>query len=427
MIAFATLFIGLILGPQTVGLTVGDGVAAVLIRVDGEDFGMLRGAPWGFQYDFGQDLKPRRLEVVAYDAAGEETGRAVQFLNLPSPPALASVALDPYEPGKPRAAHLAWESVARARPRKVSATFDGRPIPVEDPHEILLPPHDLMSLHFFRAELDFDKDAKSQVEITFGGTYADEVSTELTAIPIELADGRREPPRLEELRGLFRKGDEVLEVVAVEHGEAEVVVVRDKTFIVGLESSPNIVRRSVPIPEGVTFRLLSPVPMQQKGTRAIYNLFPTSTGFDSGKGGLYLFLTRMTADDGRHRQEERLNDAVAVAGLAAYERRRRRAVVLVVQDEVYERAPQQLVPAQSRRFLEHLKVPFFVWTPSRKPAEEALAWGDPVDISSMKKLGAAAGEVYEALDRQWIVWLAGTHLPQKVTLAPEADGRFVLP
>lgn len=427
MIAFASLFIGLVLGPQTVALTVGNGVAAVVIRIDGEELGVLRGEPWAFEHDFGQELVPHRLEVVAYDAAGEETGRAVQLLNLPQPLAVASVALDPHVPGKPRIAHVAWESVARAKPREARATFDGRPILVEDPHEILLPPHDLGSLHFFRVELDFGRDAMSQVEVTFGGTYTDEVSTELTAVPIELAEGRREPPRLEELRGLFLKGDEVLHVVAVERGDAEVVLVRDKTFVLGLERSAALVRQSVAIPEGLTFRLLSPIPKQQKGTRRTYNLYPTSPGFDHTKGGLYLFLSRVTLSDKRKLKEERLNDAVAMAGLAAYERRRRRAVVLVVLDEVYERAPQQLTAAQSRRFLEHLKVPFFLWSPSSRPAKEAAAWGEPVDISSMKRLEAAARKLYAALDRQWIVWIAGTHLPQKITLAPEAQGRFVFP
>jgi hypothetical protein len=116
-----------------------------------------------------------------------------------------------------------------------------------------------------------------------------------------------------------------------------------------------------------------------------------------------------------------------LAGLAAYERRRRRAVVLIVQDEIFDLAPQQLTAAQSRRFLRHLKVPFFLWSPYRKPARKAADWGEPVDVSSMVKLEAAAAELFETLDRQWIVWLAGTHLPQTITLAPEAAGTFVLP
>ncbi len=427
MIAFTSLFIGLILGIQTVALTVGEDIAGVVILIDGEELGVLRGEPWTFQHDFGQELQPRRLEAVAYDAAGEETGRALQWLNLPQPPAVASVALEPHEPGKPRIAHVSWESLARAKPRKVRATFDGMPLEIEDPHTILLPPHDLVSLHFFRVELDFGRDAKSQVEVTFGGAYADEVSTALTAIPIELVGGRREPPRLAELQGLFRKADEVLEVVAVEHGDAEVVVVRNQTFTLALETSRSLVRESVALPKRLMLRLLSPVPRKQKGSGATYNLFPTSPNFDHMNGGMYLFLSRIEIPDYRNQRNERLNDAVAVAGLAAYEHRRRRAVVLVVHDEIYERAPQQLTAAQSRRFLEHLKVPFFLWSPDHKPAKEVAAWGAPVDISSMEKLEAAAAELFEVLERQWIVWLAGTHLPQKITLAPEAGGTFVLP
>ena len=32
----------------------------------------------------------------------------------------------------------------------------------------------------------------------------------------------------------------------------------------------------------------------------------------------------------------------------------------------------------------------------------------------------------DELDRQWIVWLDGTHLPQDITLAPEAEGITML-
>ena len=57
------------------------------------------------------------------------------------------------------------------------------------------------------------------------------------------------------------------------------------------------------------------------------------------------------------------------------------------------------------------------------------AWGGAADrraVGSVKQLAAAWTDLAAELDRQWIVWLDGRHLPQDVTLSPEAAG-FVLP
>ena len=69
MIAFASLFLGLFLGVKPVEMVVGEGVAAVELRLDGRSMGTLRGAPWRRELDFGSELAPRHLEAVATPAS----------------------------------------------------------------------------------------------------------------------------------------------------------------------------------------------------------------------------------------------------------------------------------------------------------------------------------------------------------------------
>ena len=73
-----------------------------------------------------------------------------------------------------------------------------------------------------------------------------------------------------------------------------------------------------------------------------------------------------------------------------------------------------------RAYLEDLRVPFYVWEPESRPSDQFAAWGDIRSTGTIKDLAAAFEEVTALLDRQWIVWIDGKHLPQKITLAPEA-------
>ena len=70
-VAFVTLFLTLVSGPQTVKVAVTGPVAAVEVLLNGESVGVMRGEPWRLECDFGS-LRPLTLEAVAFDAAGNE-------------------------------------------------------------------------------------------------------------------------------------------------------------------------------------------------------------------------------------------------------------------------------------------------------------------------------------------------------------------
>ncbi len=419
MIAFASLFLGLFLGVKPVEVVVGSGVASVELRLDGESLGTLRGEPWIRECDFGSELAPRHLEAVAFDAAGTELGRVSQWLNLPQEPAVATVVLEPAEAGSPRVARVSWESSAGATPESVSASLDGVPLPVSDPRRIELPAVNEADLHLLHVELEFEDHVVSRVDLTFGGAYADQVSTEITALAIHATGKPRRPPTTATVRDWFEKRGEPLRVITLEKGTAEVVIVRDRAFprfVVPGEATK--IPKSLRLGGDQRLRFVSTTPEQSEGVGVTFNLFPTTSAYDGGLGDLYRLLTQVSfkaRDD-----PPRLASAVAVAGLAVYRGRNRRAVVVVPSPKPHD--DSSLTPGQARRYLERLHVPLYVWNPEAGAAPHLDAWGEVRRTGNLKQLAAAFEELSELLDRQWIVWLDGRHLPQEIELSEQAEG-----
>ena len=301
----------------------------------------------------------------------------------------------------------------------MSASLDGQPLAVSDPHRIELPPVDESQLHLLHVELAFEDHVTSRVDLTFGGAYADEVSTEITALAFRSTGKIPRRPTPSGAAEWFTKDGEPLEVITIEKGSAEVVIVADRTF-------PRFVAPGEPYKPPKTLRLggdqklrfISTVPEQSEGVATTFNLFPTSPAYDGGLGDLYQLLTGVSFK-GRD-EPPRLTAAVAVAGLAAYRGRSRRAVVIVPGSRTETDA--SLTPAQARRYLERLAVPLVVWNPESGSAPHLDAWGEVRQVGNLKKLASAFEELSEQLDRQWVVWLDGRHLPQEIELSAKAEG-----
>lgn len=439
MITFATLFLGLVLGPQGVEVVVGEEVAAVELRLGGEPAGRLEGPPWRARVDFGRELVPRQLVAVALGENGEELGRTSQWIHLPRDPAEATLALEgmPDTAGSGgRSARLTWESTAGAEPVAVRVAFDGRPLEVEDPHRLRLPPHDPDQLHFLRAELDFPGGVTSVAELAFGGLYAGEASAELTAVPIFAP---RRLPRHAALEGSFRRGGEPLAVRAIEKGPAEVVMVVDRSYAGDLfeirhanwERGRTLedLRFAAALAADVRLRFVDPMAARQSGVDLDYSLFPVTGELDAAEGGVYFHLVRQRF---RARGFQRLADAVAVAGLQAAGRHRRRAVVLVLSAEPTD--DSRLDVDVVRRYLERLRVPLVVWSSrsassssENAPAPDAEPWGTAVDISTMSKLEKAVRGLDRLLDEQATVWLEGIHPPHEIELGDAPRGIRLVP
>lgn len=430
MIAFVTLLLGLISGVYPIEVTVSGPVVAVELTLDGAPAGRIEGPPWKAPVDLGADLRPRELVARALDAEGQEIARASQWLNLPRPPAEVEIVLE-REEGVPKAAVLAWQIVSGVKPASIDLTLDGEPLKVDAKGRAGLPPRDLKTLHVLTAELWFPPGLVARRDVVYGGEYGSEVSTELTAVPVRVSPGASLPGP-EGLQGWFSAAGRPVPVAAVEDGPGKVVIVRvpsanevrDKLIPAKQRAVlyPAF-RRQMLLGEDDQVRFLSLSGSHFRSSRVPAELFDMSAPLGRKDGGVFWYLTNARMPVLRRGVDLRITDAVAVAGLQASAENRRRAVVLVLGNEV--RDSSRYDPAAVRAYLESIHVPLFVWSLYGSSSPAARAWGTPgeiEDISNTARLGQAVAKLKAELDAQKIVWIEGRHLPQTVTLSPEAKG-----
>ena len=441
MIEFATLFLGLILGPQQVEFLVPGNVAAIEVSLDHRVVGRVNQPPWQLTVDFGEELAPHVLEAVAYGSSGSEIDRIDQWINVSTQQTEVSVLVERRPTGDGMQARVAWETVTEnLEPESVVIELDGAPLDVEDPERFDLPPVDLEQTHLLRVELRFSHSLEAVAEAVFGGPYADKVATELTAMPVLVA-GRRGVPPVSEMREWFSSSGQSLEVRAVEKGRADIIVVRDLATIETFRQQA-VARsiggpgRSVRAPDGSwvdmrvetareallqedhDLRFVTPAARQVERQGYRYQLFPPSPRISRDDGTL-LWLFSSILPRSADPQRQRLADAVAVAGMQAAMSGRRRLVLLIVGPDPIDHS--RLSPAAALEFLRQLRVPIVVWAPARRAEKEGV-WGPTVQISSRQELTWAYTSLSKQLDRQRIVWLDGLHLPQSISLTPGARG-----
>ncbi|MCZ6726756.1 MAG: hypothetical protein O7A98_05310 [Acidobacteria bacterium] len=413
VVAFATLFLGLTVGPHRVELLVGRDVAAVEIRLDGRTIARLEGAPWEGDCDLGVELEPRSLEAIAYAADGTELGRTSQWLNIPRPPAQAEILFDT-DPATGRVvARLRSTSITSESPEQVTVFFDGVELPADDPQRIALPAHDPQQLHYLRVDLEFAKGLVSTVERTFGGSFVDEVAAELTAVPLQLAPDANElsPGAI----GWLHARGEQLAVVDVVTGPADIILIRDQS------AQPDIdlmVKRRfgdyrvvASLKRGYSLQFLRPVAEISQRADTHLRLFRPSPLLTPHDGGVFWLLTAIRAPKVPPRMQ-RLSDAVAVAALAASSAGHRRAVVLLLGPDPADFS--QFTPDGVRHYLETMRVPLVVWSTT---GARDTPWGVAADASSMHKLERQTRRLVKSLERQRIAWVRGVYLPPEITLA----------
>lgn len=427
MIEFVSLLLGLVSGPQVVEVRTAQPVARVEILLDGELAAQAESPPWRFAVDLGDELAPHELAAVARNGAGGELGRAVQRVNLPRGSAEARWVMENGPDGTPAFASLVWEHMWGAVPSTVDVRFDGVRLDEVDPRRFALPPYEPSEVHLLTAELSFPQGGRARAEAVFGGRYGERVESELTALPV-VSEGRG-PPGRSQVTGRFRSRDRQLRVVAVDHGGPDVVVVRDATAQRVLARRISQVERSqarlfhraprdlLPLGDGARVRFVwpsLPAVADELGRRVEPGQFaaPLRFEFEAERRGLPWLLSHTSPPP----VPQRVADAVALAGVLAAGGNRPRAVLLVVDPATVDRS--RYAPAQVRRFLRRLRVPLLVWSVTGEPVP---AWGAATPVTQWAGIRTAARALRRTLDRQAVVWLEGSHLPQQVELTP-ADG-----
>lgn len=431
MVTFLTLLVGLVAGVNTIEVAVSEPATRVELRLNGRGVAEASAPPWVLRCDFGRELHPALVEVVAFDAAGRELGRDAQRVNLPESHAQAVIVPVIDDSGRTVAARLAWTSAEFGRPRSIVAVLDGRTVTVDGSHRIDLSEVADGELHVLAVDFDFSPELTLRRQLTFGKGFSGGASSELTALPV-LVDGSSELPPAEQLAGWFTAAGEPLRVTAVERERGLLVIVRDpgaEELLLELRSQrkrmAHDARRSGSglaldrLGDDVEIRVLVAEPVQPRDRDRATLLFPYSKRGVPGDEGI-VEAAVAPSNERLLGTGLMLSDAVAVAGLRAAEGNHRRAVLLMLgsQREDVSRFPPDVV----RRFLAELHVPLLVWDLSGPAASAPASWRPDDAIDGFEDLAAASGRLRTLLDRQRIVWLGGHHLPQLLGLGPAASG-----
>jgi hypothetical protein len=427
-IAFLTLFLGLTAGKQPVALTVRGPVAAVELVLDGQAVVRI-GPPWRTRLDFGAALEPHELVARALDDKGQEVGRARQVLNLPRPPAEADILVENGAKGKPAAARVTWKSLTGEKPAVVSLLLDGQPVPLNGDARATLPDLDLDVSHILSAEVRFTGTVVARKDIGFGGRLGGEVSADLTAVPVRLRPGKTLPPPAG-LQGWVLAGGKPAPVAAVEEGPVQLLIVRDGEARQPLEgydrqkagtslvAGMNELRRfQMVLGKDDQMRFIWPSARSFSGPGVPAELFDASRDYTGKDGGILWLLGRALPETEKY--DQRLADAVAVAGLQALAGNRPRAVLLVLGYEPHDFSRYD--PATVRHYLGAVRVPLVVWSLGGKDSFGARPWGDAEDVSSAAKTQSAFERLTALLNTQRILWIEGSHLPGEITLSPAAS------
>jgi len=471
-IVFVSLFLGLTAGWQQVEVTVDRAVAVVELRLDGEPAARLEEPPWRVEIDLGPELAPQHLEALAFDGEGGELGRARQWINLPRQRQEVRLLLE-RDGGRVTGGRLAWDSLEHLASSSVRLSFDGDEFEVADPSAFALPSHDAGRLHVLSAEVVFVGGATARADAVFGGEYGEVTATELTAVPV-LADGRRLPRRAERAAGWLAVGGRPAQVVAVDHGSADLYAVADvgagrhlEGLAVELQRRTGAARFNSPL-YGVGLRqgdrLFLLHPSVQKSTS--YDLFGITSPLLATNGGTaWQLASRRFVDESPGDLPQRLADAVAAAALEAAAGGRPRAVVLLLGPLAVDESRH--TPQVVRRFLDRLGVPLAVWyveqlDVSLRLAEEAAAtraeerrklvppgerveveavdpqaiaearrrrlgaareaWGEVADVDDVAAWVELNGDLRKSVARQAVLWIDGAHPPGAVALGAAPPG-----
>lgn len=423
MIAFITLFLGLVHGTVPLRLAAAEPVAVVEIYLDDEKVADVYGPPFEAELDLGPEIVPRELVAVARADDGRRLGEVRQWINRPRPGAEASFVLERDRSGLPTSARLVWRRISGAPLSAARVFFDGIPIDAPDPERIAIPRHAPDTAHILLAEVDFLDGGSATAVASFGGVNRGKAEKELTGIPVRVV-GKAPAPPADRLAGWLESGGRPLLVAAVEEGPAEVGFVLAGNAQEDLERLDTDGRwpwpwpcpKPLELPAETRFRFTITRPRTVSESGEVVRLFPAA-GEYTPKDGRLLYVGARAAFEHADGAPA-IAEAVAVSAVATAGRERRRAVVLVLGEGATEMG--RLDAARVRRYMARLRVPFFVWRTSDGRVPAALDWPGVVDASTVPRLREAFHALRAELASQRIVWVEGRIEPSRIGLTSRA-------
>ncbi len=425
MIEFLTLLLGLIVGSQPVEVAVGDGVAAVELRLDGRTIARREAPPWRFDCDLGRDLAPHELVAIARDAAGAELGRVRQWVNYARSSHEAAVVLEPARDaagaaGPPRHGRVVWAAAGRRKPIAIQLAFDGQAVPVDGGGGFELPGYDLAEIHLLQAEVLFAEERTATAETVFGGVHGEQLTFSLTAVPLIVADGH-ELPAAAQLGGwLTAGGGETLTASPAAAEGSAVLIVRDNHVdgqlkrLTQRRRSQWFSKRGKVLADGdeALFVITTQLPQDPTGLFRTYAAEPGDV-----KAGLWSLLHHRypkISQPGR----QHLWWCTALAGKRVADSKRPRAVVLVLSKKPKDYS--SLAFEQARSYLARLRVPLFVWAPEEETFSRLGVEPPALTRYGADGMGELFADIAASLAAQRMVWVEGEYLPDQIRLSDAA-------
>jgi hypothetical protein len=424
LLVFVTLFLSLTRGVQPVELKVTGPVGRVELRLDGNLAAEINGPPWKTAVDFGAPIAPHKLVATAYDASGNFLGAISQVINFPRPRTDLEVLVERGPAGRPSRLRLAWKSAVPFAIRSASVAVDGKLVVVGPDRTAELPLIDLQQAHVVRAEVEFSDGSVARKDIALGGEYMERSQTELTAVVVVL-DEHATTPRVSDLQDAVLARGKPVSVIAIEETPVTMVTVigadvrprwtKVLTTYWASRDSNSFARR---VKGTDTLIEVEPVPKRVlTHEQEVVTLFPS---YIDPWFSRYVFLNAIAHYDYGgvlSASGERFAEAVAVGGLDAARDNHRRAVIAIA--SLYDLASSSTLAAPIRAYLRTLGVPLLLWTPDK---QVALRYNGP--WGRIEYLSLADDRLLEAktmlrknLERQRIIWVEGTFLPQEIELA----------
>jgi hypothetical protein len=420
-VVFTTLFLSLTTGAHPVAFAVEGPVSAVELHLDGQLVAVVSGEPWQCVCDFGQDLLPHLLVARALDGNGKVVAQTRQLVNVPRPDAETTILLQHDESGLPATARVVWQGVFLDEVKEARITLDGQQIPCPDLTRIELPAYEPQEIHLLSDELRLSESFVTRAQVTFGGLFGSNAQTELTAALVLLDDAET---RLDVagMDGWFTVGGKPAQVVAVERSRANLMIVQDETAADRLVRAGGLIgvsllQRAKDEEEQDRIRIVHPEAWSHDGASGQTHLFPILYSYRMGLQSLRWYLCEHTRRPA-YRKQQRLSDALAVAGVRAAAEGSRRAVLLIVDKNPDDFSEHSAGSACG--YLRSLQVPLFVWSSAKK--ELVTPWGDAELVNCYRRYEGVANRLFDHLSRQRVVWLNGSHLPNQLELTGKATG-----
>jgi len=412
--------LGLVIGELEIEADLGASGSSAELFLDGQSVCSLTAQDAACTVDLGPDPHVHLVELV-----GKNGERAERWLNRPGEE--AELDLIPVPPaGELCAARLTWAHPQKLNPVMLGVTLNGAPLELKSGgRAVSFPcPQEGDDSHALVASAVFADGRRVEAVALIGG-FGDRSEVSLTAVPLVSTE---EPAPICEpgAAGWPMTADRI------EPGEFQVVMVLDPkagyqtlytsgwhagnlpTLSVTAKASEEIFRQggedSAPEPKNSW--------LKAKRTLAdadlLWYVAPDKelhrvNGLSAGSPRwLDLFFKFGMAKVPR---PHRIADAVAASGLVAGAGPYRRAVVLLLGNNVAKRDDSVLTPAQAREYLAEVGVPLIVLRNGKRRDD---GWPAGLVAGNMDSMARGLREVEDLLERQCIAWFGAELNPQRL-------------